>query len=73
MSIQPKGTKYTIQIELTRDVDVMESCIGRSLYSDNKQEIEGTFRIISLNVQPPEVIKAKLIEEITQIINKMSI
>jgi len=74
-SISPKGTKFVIEIELTKDTDVVMSCIGRSIYSEDpaKQEIEGTFKINKLNVLTSDKIKERIITEVTNAINKIEI
>jgi len=74
-TVSPKGTKFVIEIELTKDVHVLTSCIGRSIYSYDpaKQEIEGTFKINKLNIMTGDKIKERIIEEVTKAINKVEI
>lgn len=57
-TISPKGTKFVIEIELTKDVNVLTSCIGRSIYANDetKREIEGTFKINKLNINSSDTI-----------------
>lgn len=45
-SVKPKGGKYLIEVELTRDAILEASCLYRSLFSKcEEQSIEGTFKV----------------------------
>lgn len=71
-NVSPKGTKFILEIELTKDCVVLESCIGRSIYSNSeeKQKIEDTFKIVRLVVGDTESRKQELIDKIGEMIKK---